>query len=68
MPDPFLTLEIMRLLTLEQVEREYICRVLEITEGKGYGPGGAAERLGLSDAAFARRLIKHDLTLREFKL
>lgn len=67
MPDPILTLEIMRLLTLAELEKLYIRHVLKQTNGKGYGPGGAAERLGLSDSAFARRLVKHGVALKDFK-
>ncbi|MCA9554964.1 MAG: AAA family ATPase, partial [Myxococcales bacterium] len=33
--------------TLREVERDYLARVLETTGGKLYGPGGAAEVVGL---------------------
>jgi transcriptional regulator with GAF, ATPase, and Fis domain len=33
--------------TLEAIERDHICRVLALTNGRLYGKGGAAELLGL---------------------
>jgi len=44
--------------TLEAVERAHIDRVVRATGGKIYGPGGAAERLGLNGSTLASRMRK----------
>jgi transcriptional regulator with GAF, ATPase, and Fis domain len=44
--------------TLEAVERRYIDRVLRATSGKIYGPGGAAEILGINGSTLASRMRK----------
>jgi transcriptional regulator with GAF, ATPase, and Fis domain len=44
--------------TLETVERRYIDRVLRATGGKIYGPGGAAEILGINGSTLASRMRK----------
>ncbi len=44
--------------TLEEVERRHVQRVLEATGGKLYGPGGAAEVLGLKPSTLQSRMKK----------
>jgi formate hydrogenlyase transcriptional activator len=44
--------------TLQEVEREHICKTLEITNGLVAGPHGAAARLGLKRSTFYFRMRK----------
>jgi len=44
--------------TLDAFERRYIDRVLRATRGKLYGPGGAAEILGINGSTLASRMRK----------
>ncbi len=44
--------------TLETMEREYILKVLKKVNGKIYGPGGAAEILGLKPSTLQSRMAK----------
>ncbi len=44
--------------TLSALEREYIERVLNATDGKVYGTGGAAEILGLKPSTLQSRMAK----------
>ena len=44
--------------TLAARERDYIDRVLRATGGKIYGPGGAAELLGIHGSTLASRMRK----------
>ena len=44
--------------TLGQFEKDYVERVLAATEGKIYGPGGAAEILGLKPSTLQSRMAK----------
>jgi transcriptional regulator with GAF, ATPase, and Fis domain len=44
--------------TLEQVQREHILRVLSLTRSRIYGPGGAAELLGLKPSTLQSRMKK----------
>jgi transcriptional regulator with GAF, ATPase, and Fis domain len=44
--------------SLVAVQREHIARTLEWTGGKIYGPGGAAERLGLRPSTLQSRMKK----------
>lgn len=44
--------------TLEQVQREYMARVLASTGGRIAGPGGAARILGLNPSTLRSRLKK----------
>jgi transcriptional regulator with GAF, ATPase, and Fis domain len=46
------------ILTLEEKEKEYILKVLTLTEGKIYGPGGAAEVLNVNPSTLRARLKK----------
>ena len=50
-------------LTLDEVERRYIVRVLEATEGQISGAGGAAEVLGLHANTLRYRLKKLGITV-----
>jgi transcriptional regulator with GAF, ATPase, and Fis domain len=45
----------------EEHERRYLQRVLERTSGKIYGPGGAAELLGLPPTTLQSKLRRHGL-------
>jgi transcriptional regulator with GAF, ATPase, and Fis domain len=45
-------------LTLEQMERRHIQRVLEATGGKLYGPGGSADLLGINPSTLRSRMKK----------
>ncbi len=47
--------------TLEQVEREHIRKALALTRGKLYGPGGAAQMLGIHPSTLASRMRKLSL-------
>ena len=44
--------------TLEQVEKEYIVKVLDSTGGKVEGPSGAARVLGLHPSTLRTRMLK----------
>ncbi len=44
--------------TLEEVQRQHILRVLALTQGRIYGPGGAAELLGLKPSTLQSRMKK----------
>ncbi len=44
--------------TLQEVEKDYIERVLQETGGKIYGTGGAAELLGLKPSTLQSRMVK----------
>ncbi|WP_075004659.1 sigma 54-interacting transcriptional regulator [Stigmatella aurantiaca] len=44
--------------TLARVQREHILRVLSLTKGRIYGPGGAAELLGLKPSTLQSRMKK----------
>ncbi len=44
--------------TLIDLEKDYVERVLTATEGKIYGPGGAAEILGLKPSTLQSRMAK----------
>jgi transcriptional regulator of acetoin/glycerol metabolism len=46
------------LATLREVERAHLRRVLQATGGKLYGPGGAAEVLGLKPSTLQSRMSK----------
>lgn len=48
--------------TLEEVEREYIVRVLEATNWRISGPRGAARILGLNASTLRSRMKKLDIT------
>jgi transcriptional regulator with GAF, ATPase, and Fis domain len=45
-------------LTLAAVQREHILRVLALTKGRIYGPGGAAQLLGLKPSTLQSRMKK----------
>ncbi|MFP2933009.1 helix-turn-helix domain-containing protein, partial [Pyxidicoccus sp. 3LG] len=45
-------------LTLAAVQREHIMRVLSLTRGRVYGPGGAAALLGLKPSTLQSRMKK----------
>jgi len=45
-------------LTLEDMERRYIFNTLQKVNGKIYGPGGAAELLGLNHSTLYSRIKK----------
>jgi chemotaxis protein methyltransferase CheR len=47
--------------TLNEVERDYIVRVLEQTNWKVSGPNGAAEILGLDRSTLRARMRKLDI-------
>jgi transcriptional regulator with GAF, ATPase, and Fis domain len=51
-------------LTLDEVERRYIVRVLETTGGQVSGTGGAAEILGLHANTLRYRLKKLGINVR----
>ncbi|MCB9727040.1 MAG: sigma 54-interacting transcriptional regulator [Deltaproteobacteria bacterium] len=54
--------------TLEEVERRHIARTLQATSGKLYGPGGAAELLGLPGSTLQSRMKKLGLgTARDWR-
>ncbi|MEQ9503970.1 MAG: sigma 54-interacting transcriptional regulator [Deltaproteobacteria bacterium] len=44
--------------SLSSMEKDYVERVLEATDGKIYGPGGAAEILGLKPSTLQSRIAK----------
>ncbi|HEX8819591.1 MAG TPA: sigma 54-interacting transcriptional regulator [Archangium sp.] len=44
--------------TLEEVQRQHILRVLSLTQGRIYGPGGAAALLGLKPSTLQSRMKK----------
>jgi DNA-binding NtrC family response regulator len=46
------------LMTLEQVERDHISKVLKVTQSQIKGPGGAAELLGLNPSTLYSRMKK----------
>jgi formate hydrogenlyase transcriptional activator len=51
--------------TLEEVQRQHILRVLGRTQGRLYGPGGAAALLGLKPSTLQSRMKKLGITRRE---
>ena len=51
--------------TLEEVQRQHILRVLALTEGRIYGPGGAAALLGLKPSTLQSRMKKLGIARRE---
>lgn len=51
-----------RLLSMEEMERQHIARVLGHCEGRIYGEGGAAEVLGLKPTTLQSRMKKLGLT------
>jgi len=53
-------------LTMHDVEREHIIRVLRETKGKIGGPGGAAERLGMNRTTLNSRLQKLRISRKDF--
>ncbi|ATB31672.1 sigma 54-interacting transcriptional regulator [Melittangium boletus] len=48
--------------TLEEVQRQHILRVLGLTQGRLYGPGGAAALLGLKPSTLQSRMKKLGIT------
>ncbi len=44
--------------SLSSMEKDYVERVLEATDGKIYGPGGAAEILGMKPSTLQSRMTK----------
>jgi DNA-binding NtrC family response regulator len=48
--------------TLEEVQRQHILRVLARTQGRLYGPGGAAALLGLKPSTLQSRMKKLGIT------
>ncbi|WNG24680.1 AAA domain-containing protein [Cystobacter fuscus] len=48
--------------TLEEVQRQHILRVLARTQGRIYGPGGAAALLGLKPSTLQSRMKKLGIT------
>ena len=48
----------LELLSLEELQRQHIQRVLEHTRGRIYGPGGAAEILGLKPSTLQSKMQK----------
>lgn len=44
--------------TLEEVEKEYIVRILDEASWKIEGPNGAAKRLGLNPSTLRTRMVK----------
>ncbi len=48
--------------TLEEVQRQHIARVLALTRGRIYGPGGAAALLGLKPSTLQSRMKKLGIT------
>jgi DNA-binding NtrC family response regulator len=59
-PPPMVTLRgrMRKVMDLDQLAREHIREVLEITGGKIYGPGGAAELLGINANTLRNRMNK----------
>src|SRR5262249_29062148 len=55
------------MLTLEQTEREYILRTLEITHWRIKGPEGAATRLGMKSSTLYSRMKKLGIPTRRQK-
>jgi transcriptional regulator with GAF, ATPase, and Fis domain len=51
--------------TLAAVQREHILRVLALTRGRLYGPGGAAELLGLKPSTLQSRMKKLGIARQE---
>ncbi|HEY0092814.1 MAG TPA: helix-turn-helix domain-containing protein, partial [Archangium sp.] len=51
--------------TLEEVQRQHILRVLTLTQGRIYGPGGAAALLGLKPSTLQSRMKKLGITRME---
>jgi transcriptional regulator with GAF, ATPase, and Fis domain len=51
--------------TLAAVQREHILRVLALTKGRLYGPGGAAELLGLKPSTLQSRMKKLGIARQE---
>ncbi len=49
------------IVTLAEVERGHILKALQSTGGKLYGPGGAADLLGLKGSTLQSRMKKHGL-------
>jgi transcriptional regulator with GAF, ATPase, and Fis domain len=47
---------------MDEVQRRYIKRVLEITRGRIGGPGGAAEVLGMKRTTLQARMRKLGIT------
>ena len=52
-------------LTLAAVQREHILRVLALTRGRLYGPGGAAQLLGLKPSTLQSRMKKLGIARQE---
>ena len=48
--------------TLEEVQRQHILRVVALTRGRIYGPGGAAALLGLKPSTLQSRMKKLGIT------
>ncbi|HSP77858.1 MAG TPA: sigma 54-interacting transcriptional regulator [Myxococcaceae bacterium] len=48
--------------SLEEVQRQHILRVLALTKGRIYGPGGAAALLGLKPSTLQSRMKKLGIT------
>ncbi len=61
-PEP----EIVPAVTLENVERDHIIRVLRQSHGKVGGPGGAAERLGMNRTTLNSRMLKLKISRKDF--
>jgi transcriptional regulator with GAF, ATPase, and Fis domain len=55
---PRVTGSAVRVGTLDEVQRAHIERVLALTDGRLYGKGGAAERLGLKPSTLQSRMKK----------
>jgi len=53
--------------SLEDIEREYISRVLSATEGRVSGPDGAAEKLGLKRTTLQSRMQKLGIARSQFR-
>ncbi|HZI03302.1 MAG TPA: sigma 54-interacting transcriptional regulator [Archangium sp.] len=51
--------------TLEEVQRQHILRVLTLTRGRIYGPGGAGALLGLKPSTLQSRMKKLGITRME---
>jgi transcriptional regulator with GAF, ATPase, and Fis domain len=51
--------------TLAAVQREHILRVLSLTKGRIYGPGGAAQLLGLKPSTLQSRMKKLGIARQE---
>jgi formate hydrogenlyase transcriptional activator len=53
--------------TFESAVRRCLVGALRATRGKVYGPGGAAERLGLHPSTLQTKLRKRGIDCREFR-